>query len=95
MTRPSRRLAWANRQILADRLGWPVGALQQCERIESAYPDWSVTWLRGNTVKGFESPPRFWAVRDGRHRYEVTAPDPAGLEQAIRDAPPAEHNYGI
>lgn len=37
-----RKLAWHNRQVLAERLGWPDGVLEACERAE--VPGWWVMW---------------------------------------------------
>ena len=93
--RSGRELAWANRRIRAGRGHWPDGALEACERIETAHPDWAVVWLPPNPFKGFVHSARYWATRDGVHGYEVTAPDPDMLVQAIEEAPAAEHNYGI
>lgn len=87
------RLAWNNRQILADRLHWPDGALQACERIERDHPDWSISWLRENTISGFERPAGYRAVRGGFHSCVVSAATAEELVRAIEGAPPAEHSW--
>jgi hypothetical protein len=33
-----------NRQLIAERLGWPDGALDACTALEADYPDWAVFW---------------------------------------------------
>ncbi|BBH64848.1 hypothetical protein ACTI_15330 [Actinoplanes sp. OR16] len=43
-----RALSHSNRRVLAERQSWPDGVLEACERIEDAYPDWSVGWLGEN-----------------------------------------------
>jgi hypothetical protein len=53
-------LAWRNRRVLAERLHWPAGALEDCERLDPLYPRWSITWSPGNTVRGFERPAGFY-----------------------------------
>jgi hypothetical protein len=52
----------SNRRVLAERLGWPAGALEECEQLDAAYPGWSITWSPGNTVRGFERPAGFYGV---------------------------------
>lgn len=65
---PGAELARRNRLLIADRTGWPEGALMVCEEIEHTYPEWSVSWRRENTIKGFEAPAGFYAERRrGRH----------------------------
>lgn len=71
---PGPELAWMNRAVLAERLDWPEGALEVCERIERQYPRWSVSWREANTVRGFERPAGFYGVdRD----YKGWDPRPA------------------
>ncbi len=38
-------LAERNRRILAERLDWPDGAVEVCERLEVAHPGWCVSWF--------------------------------------------------
>lgn len=89
------QLAWANRRLLAERLDWPEGALEACEDIEPRHPGWSLFWAPANTVPGFEKAAGYWAIRHGMHEAERFAATPAELEQAIQDAPPAEHDYSV
>lgn len=74
-----------NVRLMAERAKWPAGALEACERLEDAYPGWTLWWARANTVKGFERPEGFIAVWRGRPLtgLQVLAPDPAGVELLI------------
>lgn len=56
---PGPALAWRNRRILADRCGWPAGALEECERLDPVYPRWWITWSPANDIPGFERPAGF------------------------------------
>jgi hypothetical protein len=86
-------LAWRNRQIIAERLGWPAGALAACEAIELAHPAWYPNYCQANTIPGFEAPAGFYAsrrrdaVRGERTAYGAT---PEALREAIEaiEAPP-------
>lgn len=40
-------LARMNRMIIAERLGWPAGAVEECEKLDDASPGWSITWEAG------------------------------------------------
>ena len=46
----TRALAWHNRQVLAERLGWPAGALEACERTELEHPAWRFNWNQTEQV---------------------------------------------
>ncbi|GLW35220.1 hypothetical protein [Actinoplanes regularis] len=61
MTEESTALLRRNRKITADRRGWPVGALELCERLDAEHPGWSVWWRDEWTVPGWEHPAG-WAV---------------------------------
>ncbi|GLW29450.1 hypothetical protein [Actinoplanes regularis] len=67
MTEPEgKSLAWRNRRLIAERLRWPAGSLEDCERIELAHPGWTVHWLPA----GIYGPtPSFRAVHLQRRRY--------------------------
>lgn len=85
---PGRDLAWDNRRLLADRLRWPLGALQECEWIDRDHPGWWAAWMDANAWA--KRPAGYYARRwDGDHRdpwqYGVT---PRQLAQAIETAPP-------
>jgi len=45
-----------NLRLIAERSGWPPGALETCLRLEGEHPGWRVGWLRENTYPGFERP---------------------------------------
>lgn len=66
---PGPELAWRNRRLMAARGRWPDGALEVCEEIETAHPDWSVGWRSENTIRGFESPAGFYADRRHSRRH--------------------------
>lgn len=55
------QLGWHNRRVIADRIGWPEGALEACEAIERVNPDWSPWWQAANTIPGWEAPAGFYA----------------------------------
>ena len=69
---PGPELAGRNRQLIAERIGWPEGAVELCEEIEQAHPDWSVFWLPENTIEGFERPSGFMARRRDWYGREKT-----------------------
>lgn len=60
-----RALAVRNRRILAERTGWPDGALQACEDFDARHPGWHCTWLEANTIKGWERPAGFSVRQNG------------------------------
>lgn len=83
---PGIELGWRNRRIIAARVGWPDGALEACEAIERARPDWDPTWRFANVFKGFEAPAGFYATRHAirlRGERPVYGADPAALLAAI------------
>ncbi|MFC5749528.1 hypothetical protein [Actinomadura rugatobispora] len=76
-----------NREIIANRLDWPDGALQTCLELEARWPGWNVSYSTG--VLG--GPPEYLAFLDQDtiwqgYNPKISAADPAGLEQQIRDA---------
>jgi hypothetical protein len=36
-----------NRRVLAERLGWPEGAVDACAALEAEFPRWMVFWSAG------------------------------------------------
>lgn len=56
-------LAENNRRLWAERLKWPPGALEECERLDVEYWSWSFSWRPESTIKGFEHPAGYVAVR--------------------------------
>jgi hypothetical protein len=60
---PGPELRWKNRRAIAKRTGWPVGAVETCERLDGEHPGWMVWWMPANAIKGWESPPGYCANR--------------------------------
>jgi len=58
------RLRRRNQRALAEREGWPAGALEFCHRLEDEFPGWHISWLGENTAKGWERPAGWVASRD-------------------------------
>lgn len=77
-----------NQAVLAERLRWPVGALEACRRLEDEYPGWRVSWLSENNRPGFERPAGFWAELDGMHHARVFATTPRELARRMGEVPP-------
>jgi hypothetical protein len=44
---PGPEPAVRNRRIIAERLGWPAGAVEVCEQMEQESPGWWATWVSG------------------------------------------------
>lgn len=75
-----------NRQLIAERLDWPDGALDACIAIENDHPQWAVYWVSGTTV----SEPRrgYRAVAQVRWRIaRAFGETPEELREAIEGAP--------
>jgi hypothetical protein len=60
-----RELRARNRRIVAERVGWPDGAVEACERLEREYRGWDVRWLDDWFVKGFERQAGYYAWATG------------------------------
>jgi hypothetical protein len=45
-----------NRELIAERVGWPTGAIDVCRRIENDFPGWAVWWSPANPITGYEHP---------------------------------------
>lgn len=58
-------LSERNREILAERLRWPKGALAACRRIEATYPGIEAGWFSKWHVPGFEREEGYYAWRAG------------------------------
>lgn len=58
---PPEVLRERNQRLIAERTGWPEGALEACRRIETEFPAWSVGWAPENKCPGFECPTGFHA----------------------------------
>lgn len=79
-----------NRQILADRCGWPDGALDACREIEARFPAWHCWWTDSPWRADGQVPdgPCFGAdrvkhARAGGALYAVT---PDEVAQMIKEA---------
>jgi hypothetical protein len=59
-----------NLRLIAERTGWPSGAIDLCLLMEAAFPEWTVWWARRKTAPGFECPAGFHASYRGRRRSE-------------------------
>lgn len=92
--RPGLSFARQNQKLIAERTGWPEGALQTCWEIEGRHPGWMVDWLHENTIKGFERAAGFRAsLLEGLHQCDVFAAEPAELESLMEAVP--EHDFSV
>jgi hypothetical protein len=86
-----------NRRLIAERTGWPEGALQACADLEDRHPGWHVSWMSENTGPGFERPAGFWASHPtGGHavkKIEAFAATAEELVPLLVEVP--EHCYGV
>lgn len=85
---PGRDLARWNRRVIAERTGWPEGAVEICEQIEEAHPDWDVVWHPENMIQGFEAPAGYYATvwnppRDSGIAYGADAETLSGAIEAL------------
>jgi hypothetical protein len=63
----SRELAHRNRRIIAERMGWPDGAIEVCEKLDLEFPGWHCNyWAEdvGWSKKGWYARP--WGWRRGQ-----------------------------
>lgn len=81
-----RQLAWANRKVLAERLGWPAGMLEACEQLDREHPDWTAFWRSEVTWAQHPHPAGFVATREGDGLH-VCGVDVAAVTEAIESAP--------
>lgn len=58
----------ANRRLIAERLGWPTGAVEACEWIEAAAPGWHAAWSHGDGQEWDR--PGYYAERRDWHRLD-------------------------
>jgi len=82
-------LEWNNRRLLAERWGWPVGALEMCEHLDAVHPGWSVHWRGYMNAPGWYHPPGYVARRE--FSGYVCGIDPAALVAAMKAAPDGRH----
>lgn len=86
---PGPGLAAHNRRVLAERLGWPAGAVEVCERVDAAHPGWHTNWSSGEPSRtrprrGFYAQP--YAAKRGDPKLLYGA-DEAELHAAIQANP--------
>lgn len=76
---PRTPMAERNREVLAERLGWPEGALAACIELEAAVPGFHVAWFPQwkTAAKQFDREAGFYAwvtgqepLCNGRQRQE-------------------------
>lgn len=80
---PGPELYAYNRRILAERLGWPGGAVVVCQLIDHWYPGWHTSWRDANPI--LWRPAGWYAWHDDMHREEhVYGETPQALREAIR-----------
>jgi hypothetical protein len=74
-------MAERNRELIAERLGWPDGALNECRDLEARYPDYFCWW----TSRGYPDPvPGYGAaLRGGQTPHSVHGATPEKLAAAI------------
>ena len=41
----TRAMAWRKREVEAERMKWPAGMLETCERLDTEYPGWRTGWF--------------------------------------------------
>lgn len=73
-----------NREVIAERLGWPYGALAACRELEACHPGWSVVFNTG----GLPSQPEpayvaYLAEPWHGYRPRLAAPTAAELDALI------------
>lgn len=84
-----------NRRLVAERTGWPEGALPACAELEQRHPGWHVWWMPENVWPGWERPAGFSAANDTVIQHEVKAfrTDLKDLEAVMAEGVPS-HEYG-
>lgn len=63
---PGPELRRHNRRLVAERINWPAGAVEACEKLERMQPRWRVRWQHqfGNQAAGW------YASHDGHTHLE-------------------------
>ena len=72
-----------NRRVMAERLGWPDGAVETCDWLQDAYPDWISGWQAEQAIPGFEKPAGYYASRWHRRSNEPAAYGADMLDLAV------------
>jgi len=71
-----------NRELMAERMGWPTEALEVCRRLEKAFPRWMVFWASGGLPVAPE--PGYRAIlKQHRRTTKLYAPTADWLEAAL------------
>lgn len=84
-----------NREVLAERLGWPIGAVEECRAVEAEEPSWNVWWVPGGLPSQPE--PGFTAHRGDdacSEQQDLFAATAGELLREIRQARPYPPRYG-
>lgn len=76
------QMMWNNRRLLAERMGWPRGALEECERLDSEHAGWIVYWQDVSS----RHPAAYVATRIGSD-VKVCASTAAAVAAAMQAAP--------
>jgi hypothetical protein len=73
-----------NRRIIAERTGWPAGAVEMCERVEAEHPPWDLWWIPETMIAGKRWPQGWTATRtdaDLPHADEMRPGRPDGISR--------------
>lgn len=74
-----------NREVMAERMGWPAEALEVCRRLENDFPRWMVFWAIGGLPVAPD--PGYRAILQQHWRTtKLHAPTAEGLEAALAAA---------
>jgi hypothetical protein len=71
-----------NRELIAERMGWPAEALEVCRRLEKDFPRWMVFWTSGGLPVTPE--PGYRAILEQRrHTTKLYAPTAVAIEAKL------------
>lgn len=93
MTEWNHELLGSNRRLLAERQGWPAGALEACEGLDRKHSGWSVWWRAECTVPGLEHPAGYVADRLDAGNVIVCGATVEELEDAMLAAPVTQDHW--
>lgn len=86
-----------NQRLIAERTGWPDGALEACIDLEDRHPGWNVSWMGENVTPGWERPAGFYASHPTSghvvEKIEAFAATAAELEPLLVEVP--AHDYSM
>lgn len=90
-----------NRELIAERLKWPAGALAECDRIERDHPGWRAYWTRNPWRIDHKVPdgPCFGAssqrkTAPGRSLFAASPLDLRLMINSVEDQWNAMHRHG-